>query len=146
MISTKTKIMFGTAVISLALPFAAFAQTATSTIPVKQKPDIVCVQAAIEKRDSSIITGHNAFNTSIVAALTARKDSLKLAWTKEVRTEREEAKKKSYTDFRTSTKSAHEALRTVRSTSWKTFESDMKVCKVPHAESPVIMTNPTSTL
>lgn len=100
--------------------------------------NLQCIQNALEKRDTAIISAHGTYNTSIVAALTARKDGLKTAWAKVTRDERREARKTVWNAFRTSHKSAHEALRTVRKTSWSTFDTDMKACgvtKEAHGES-----------
>ena len=104
-----------------------------------EKPlNVQCIQNALEKRDAAIITAHGTYNTSIVAALTARKDGLKSAWAKVTRAERKEARNGIWNTFRTSHKSAHEGLRTIRKASWSTFDIDMKACGVTreaHGES-----------
>lgn len=96
-----------------------------------EKPlNVQCIQNALEKRDAAIITAHGTYNASIVAALTARKDGLKSAWAKVTRDERREARKTVWDTFRTSHKSAHEGLRTIRKVSWSTFDADMNACGV----------------
>lgn len=122
---------------------------------MRNKPDnrtpavlnVQCIQTAIEKRDTAIITAHGAFNTSIVNALTTRKDALKLSWAKPTNEERKSTRKVALDAFRTSQKGAHEALRTVRKTSWSAFETDMKVCGARnHGEQAQAVQSPTSSL
>ena len=111
--------------------------------------NVQCVQNAVEKRDSAVISAHSTFNTSIVNALTVRKDAVKLAWAKETQKDRTSARKAAYEVFRTSQKSAHEALRSVRKTSWSTFDTDMKACGVnreAHGERASEVKEPTSSL
>lgn len=107
--------------------------------------NVQCIQNALEKRDTAIITAHGAYNTSIVAGLTARKDGLKAAWAKTTREERRVARKAVWDTFRTSHKSTHEGLRTVRKASWSTFDTDMKACGVTreaHGETANISATP----
>lgn len=111
--------------------------------------NVSCIQNAVEKRDSAIIVAHGTFNTSIVNALTARKDALKAAWAKPTRQERTSGRKAAYDAFKVSQKSAHEALRSVRKSSWSTFDTDMKACgvnKEAHGERASEVKEPTSSL
>ena len=111
--------------------------------------NVACIQNAVEKRDSAIIVAHSAFNTSVTNALTVRKDALKLAWAKGTRQERSSGRKAAYDAFKTSQKSAHEALRSVRKSSWSTFDTDMKACgvnKEAHGERASEVKEPTSSL
>lgn len=120
--------------------------SASSTQPTL---NVTCIQNAVEKRGSAIITTHNTFNTSITNALTVRKDTLKTAWAKPTRQERTSARKAAYDAFKVSQKSAHEALRTVRKSSWSTFDTDMKACgisKEAHSERASEVKEPTSSL
>ena len=94
-----------------------FAQTMTgtsttaTTTPKKTKTvkkiDVICLQNAIEKRDSTLITGLNTENTSVVAAMMARKDALKSAVSLSTKAEIQTARKKADASFRTSVKSAY---------------------------------------
>ncbi|MFZ2152215.1 MAG: hypothetical protein WAV09_03850 [Minisyncoccia bacterium] len=123
--------------------------TFTNTKKVETTLNVQCIQNAVEKRDSAIIVAHGAFNTSIVNALTVRKDALKAAWAKPTRQERTSGRKAAYDVFRTSQKSAHETLRSVRKTSWSTFDTDMKACgvsKEAHGERASEVKEPTSSL
>ncbi len=123
-------------------------RTSTSSTPAATL-NVSCIQNAVEKRDSAIIVAHGTFNTSIVNALTARKDALKAAWAKPTRQERTSGRKAAYDAFKTSQKSAHEALRSVRKSSWSTFDTDMKACgvsKEAHGERASEVKEPTSSL
>ena len=129
------------------LPVLASAQTATSTAGTVPSPTkVTCVQNAIEKRDSAIIAGHNTFNTSIVGALTARKDSLKSAYAQTNRESMKAAKKTAWNNFSSAQKSAHDTMRSTRKGSWNTFSTDMRACGVQNEEAPRAALNPTSSL
>jgi hypothetical protein len=119
---------------------------ATSTQAVVTPAKILCVQNAIEKRETTLISGHGAFNTSIVQALTARKDGLKSAYALADRDAAKTAKKTVWNTFGAQSKVAHDTMRTVRKTSWNTFNTDMRACGVAHEESPRAVMNPTSSL
>jgi hypothetical protein len=129
----------------LASPLFASAQTttATSTTAVTSQTKIVCAQTAVEKRDAAIIAGHNNFNTAIVSALTARKDSVKAAFALTDKTAIKEARKNSNATFSASVKNSHSAMRTLRINSWNTFKSDMKICGVENRESHHTVSSPT---
>ena len=133
----------------------SFAFAESRAQEVRQNPtsstslNVSCIQNAVEKRDSAIISAHNTFSSSITNALTVRKDALKLAWAKPTRQERTPARKAAYDAFRTTQKSAHEALRSARKSSWSTFDTDMKVCgisKEAHGERASEVKEPTSSL
>jgi len=114
-----------------------------------QTLNVTCIQNAIEKRDSAIITTHTVFSTSITSALTTRKDALKLSWAKPTREERSSSRKATYDAFKTAQKSTHETLRNVRKSSWSTFDTEMKACGVSreaHGERASEVKEPTSSL
>jgi hypothetical protein len=125
---------------------SASSTRATSTPKIVTPATISCVQNAIEKRETTLIAGHNAFNTSVTGALTARKDGLKSAYALADREAAKAGKKTVWNAFGTSTKAAHDTMRTVRKTAWNTFNTDMRACGVAHEEAPRTVTNPTSSL
>lgn len=111
--------------------------------------NVTCIQNAVEKRDSTMITAHSTFNTAIVNALTVRKDALKAAWAKPTRQERTAARKAAYDAFKVSQRNAHDTLRSTRKTAWNTFDTEMKACgvtKEAHGERASEVKNPTSSL
>lgn len=141
------KISITLATLSLiAVPLLASAQlnaTTTGNMPAR---NVICIQSAIEKRETALIAGHNSFNTSIVSALTVRKDGLKSAYALTEKGATKTAKKAVWSKFKTDGKAAHDSMRSVRKGSWNTFNADMRVCGVTHDESPKAVLNPAVTL
>ena len=136
------------AVVSLiAVPLLASAQiNATSTAGSMPARNVACIQNAVEKRETSLISGHNSFNTSIVNALTVRKDGLKSAYALTEKGATKTAKRAVWSKFKTDTKTAHDSMRSVRKASWNTFNTDMRACGVTHDETPHAVLNPAVTL
>jgi hypothetical protein len=131
----------------IVVPLLASAQvTATSTITTTPARNVACIQTAIEKRETALIAGHNTFNTSIVNALTVRKDGLKSAYALTEKGATKTAKKATWSKFKTDTKAAHDSMRSVRKASWNTFNTDMRACGVTHDETPHAVLNPAVTL
>lgn len=124
-----------------------FAQTMTgtsttaTTTPKKTKTvkkiDVICLQNAIEKRDSTLITGLNTENTSVVAAMMARKDALKSAVSLSTKAEIQAARKKADASFRTSVKSAYEIMKNTKKSSWSAYKTDAKACGSTEVEAPM---------
>lgn len=115
---------------------SAFAETGTTTKPVKttKKVDPVCLQNAVEKRDSALITGLTMQSTSIVSALTARKDAVKAALVLLTRAEVNTARKAANAAFEKSTKAAHVTMKASRTNAWSTYKTDAKACGQVMAE------------
>lgn len=130
----------------LATPIFALAQVATTTGVTQPTRNVACVQAAIEKRETAIIAGHNTFNTSIVSALTLRKDGLKSAYALSEKGATKTAKKAVWGKFKTDARTAHDSMRTVRKSSWSTFNTEMRACGVAHDETPHAVLNAAITL
>ena len=124
---------------SIPMLFAQTNVSATTTKKVKtiKKVDVLCLQNAIEKRDSTLITGLNTENTSLVAAMTARKDSLKSAISLSSSTQIQAARKNAQSSFKTSVKSAHEAMKDTRMSSWSTYKTEAKACGSTAIEAPM---------
>lgn len=142
------KISITLAVASLiAVPLLASAQAiATSTTSSMPARNVVCIQSAIEKRETALIAGHNTFNTSIVNALTARKDGLKSAYALTDKGATKTAKRAVWSKFKVDGKAAHDSMRSVRKASWSAFNTDMRACGVTHDETPHAVLNPAVTL
>lgn len=119
------------------VPLSVSAESTANTIQTTPNIQISCVQATIEKREQSLIAAHQAFNTSIVQALTARSENLKSAWAKGDTKERRTAIKLAHSTFKSTQSGAHQAMRTARTNSWNAYESEMRACGVPNTgESP----------
>ena len=133
----------------LLVPGLAFAQsgeaTATTTAATTTAP--TCVNLALEKREASLITGHDAFNTAIKAALTNRLNGLKDAWAQTDKKVRQTKRLAAYKAFKTETQTANAGMKTARLNAWKSFETDMKACGIKgHGETPQIISAPTTSL
>jgi len=95
--------------------------------------DVACVQNAVEKRDTTIISAFGTFSTSITTALTTRKDALKAAWGIANGKERRAARAAAWQAFYKSSRDAHTTLKTVRNGAWKTYRADLVTCKAGDA-------------
>ncbi len=139
---------------ALSIPALSFAQSemgermkASSTQRVKPVINTVCMQTAIEKRDTAIIAAHDAHSAATKSALTARKDAVKAAWALPTAKEVAQARKAANDTFSSSVKGAHSALRTARNAAWEAFNTDKVACGHPGAkESPAVIPVPTASL
>src|SRR3989344_5984228 len=128
------KIIVGSALTSLALAAAvtAFADntpppTAPPTSPAHKKTiDLACMQTAVDKRDSAIIAGVDAYHTAVKTALETRKTSLKAAWGITDRKERRAALKTAWRAYRTALKGARKGLHTSKNAVWAAFKADRR--------------------
>ncbi len=111
---------------SAALPALAADPTPTPKPP--KTINVACIQAAIEKRDTAVVSAYDTLHTSIVSALNARKQALKDAWAKTDRLERRTALKSAWSTYHQSRMGAQKTWRTARRDVWKTFRTDAKAC------------------
>ena len=93
------------------------------------KPDLPCMQNAVDTRDAAVIAAVQAYTNSWISALTKRRSDLKAAWGIVDRTERRQAIEKAWKAFRESMKTARSTLRTSRNTAWEQFRKSAKACK-----------------
>jgi hypothetical protein len=112
----------------------------------KNNINVTCVQTALDKRENSIMTAHDAFNTAIKNALSTRLTSLKASYTEPTQTLRKTKRQQATTAFKTATQAAHTNMRTARVSAWNTFNTDMKACGVKHDEKPHTVAVPAVTL
>ncbi|HTM68343.1 MAG TPA: hypothetical protein VL426_03520 [Candidatus Binatia bacterium] len=87
-----------------------------------------CMAAATDKREPALADAYNAENTAIVAALNARKTALHDAWLKPTFTERHQALRQAWKDWRAAAKKARQDFRKARHEAWKQFYADRKAC------------------
>lgn len=94
---------------------------------------------------TSLITALDTFSASAKSALEARKTSLISAWGITVAKDRQTARKSADSTYKSSMKSAHEALRSARKTAWSTFNTEIKnVLAQRYTESAPMSTEPTN--
>lgn len=106
------------------------AEEVTNTPPNQKKIDLVCIQNAIEKRENAIIVAFDKKAVAIKAALEARKNALKEAWTKPTRKERLTARLAAWKNFRTAKWQIQKTYQTEVKSAWKTFNTERKNCKI----------------
>ena len=139
----------------LSLPSAASASTgkdranrmATSTMQLENKVksgrasttvDTTCMSGAVETRETALTTAWSDLNTSVTSALTARTSALVAAWNMSSATERTEALKTAWKEWKEDKKAAHTEFRNDRKAAWETFKKTAKdSCKmaIPKDES-----------
>jgi hypothetical protein len=96
--------------------------------------DIVCIQNATDKRDSTVITAIDTYYLGIKTALTTRKESLKSAWASI--TERKQLLKQAWEQFRLTHKELTKQLRINKKSAWDQFYTDRKNCKGNYNDEP----------
>jgi hypothetical protein len=123
---------------------ASAQSTSTATTTNATTTKIVCMQTAVEKRETAIIAAHDAFSVAIKNALVARKSALVAAWGNTDKVTRDAARKTAWSSFKTSAQAAHNAMREARKAVWSTFNTDAKICGVrDHGEKESRVENPT---
>lgn len=133
-----TPLLIGS-VIALSGATSLFAENSSSARVKKEvkKIDVVCVQNAIEKRETALTTALGTLNSSLTSALTARKDALKAAVALPTRTEVAAARKKANSTFTTASKAAHTNMKSVRVSTWNTYKTEAKACGETATEHPI---------
>ncbi len=125
--------------LALSLAGSAFAVEGTvdtsATLKVKAQVDNVCVQTAVDARESSLITAWGTYNTAMTVAYTARKTALHDAWGKTDAKERRAAVKAAWDAFAKVKKVAVRGWNDTRKGVWKTFRTAAKACKGASAEA-----------
>jgi hypothetical protein len=104
---------------------SAFAQTTTT--PIK-KVDPVCLQNAVEKRETSLISALTAQHGAVIAAHTVRKDAVKAALLLPTKKEINDARILANKNFETSIKKARSEMKKTREAVWPAFRSETKAC------------------
>ncbi len=124
------KILFA---IIFSLPIFLSAQANISTFDNRNSSlNIICIQTAIDKRENSLISGHDALNNMTKNALETRKSSLKSAWAIENGIDRRNKRYEVYKTFKANIQTAHANMRSVRKLAWDNFEKEMIACGVPN--------------
>ncbi len=109
-------------------PVAWAETTPTPTPKPKREINLACMQAAVSKRDSALISTVDAYHTSAVAALKARHDSLKTAWGKTDKKTRRTDIATAWKTYRVSSRAARHAFRASKKKAWETFRTERKAC------------------
>lgn len=107
-----------------------------SVLPQLTTTQIACVKTALDKRETTLIAGHDTYATAIKNAYTARKTALLSAWDKTDTQERRTAVRAADEAFRTAVKTARNSWNETRRVIWKTFSTERQAC-IPQAEGQV---------
>ncbi len=121
--------------LALSLAGSAFAMEGSGEVKVKAQVDNVCVQTAVDARETSLIAAWGTYNTAMTAAYTARKTALHDAWGKTDVKERRAAVKAAWDAFSKAKKVAVKGWNDTRKGVWKTFRTAAKACKGASAEA-----------
>lgn len=93
-----------------------------------EKPDLQCVQTAIDVREGDAINAFVAQNETIKQALEARRVALVNTYSIENKKEREVARRAAWDSFRATLRAANKTKATSQKTSWEKFRGAMKSC------------------
>lgn len=91
--------------------------------------DASCMRAAIEKRDTAIINGFNAFHAQSVATISTRTTTLGNAWTKTGEA-RVAANKAAWATWRENMRTNRNTFRSAKTAAWNQFKTDRTACGV----------------
>jgi hypothetical protein len=92
---------------------------------------VPCVKAAVEKRETAIITTVDTYTAAIKKSFKTRKAALLAAWTIIEQNERNIAIKVAFAQHRIAKRSALKLYKTQRSSAWNQFIKTRIACKAP---------------
>jgi len=121
-----------TAAISTALVLGTSGIAIAQNVPTV--PPNVCVQNAIETRDTAIIARFDAYYTTARAALTVRKDGLKTAWNTTDKDQRKLQIKTVGKTYKEAIKTSRRAFRDGRRDLWDAYKDAVRLCDVRGSE------------
>lgn len=116
-----------------ALPVLAEDSTATGATAGSTVTDVstveTCMQTAVDRKNTSVRTGLDAFSATMQTALSTRKDARKAALVLSDKDARRTALKAGNSAWKTSMKSARHTLKDAKQAAWNQFGTDRKACK-----------------
>lgn len=119
------------AILSIFVVVAIVGVSAKVYAEQKLSPTVIsCMQDAVEKRDTSIITSMTTFSTSMTDTLTKRKEAIKTSWTLDPQETRDLARKVAWDNYKTDAVNAKQTLKASRAKAWEQFRADRKTCGV----------------
>lgn len=104
----------------------------TNLIPAGQQlsgTTVVCIKAALEKRETAILSTFTTYQGRSLTALTTRKTSLLAAWDKTTKSEIKTAVSSAWKIYKTSMSALKSILHTDRETIRSTYKAEIKSCK-----------------
>ncbi len=104
--------------------------TVSTDTQVASSADLACMGTAVDAREVAVILARESFDTKIVVALKARRESLKVAFTIANNADRKVAIKTALNVFAKASVEARAQYRLDVKAAWKTFAEASKKCHV----------------
>ena len=124
-------------VVTSTIPRPSHSTTTVTTTPPVRDVDLVCMQKAVEKRETAIIAAFDKFAVAKKQTLEKRKIALLDAWKIVNRQERRTALRTAWQNYRKESQTAREAFHKTRREAWAQFKNERKACgKNAHADEP----------
>ena len=127
------KILFSLLLSAFILSAASVALAATTTAKTSAKSparalDTVCVQNAVDKRETSILAAFDTRYNSTKVTIQKRNEAQKTAWQMGEAKDRKTALRKVWVDYSAAMKKVTKEWQTNRSNVWKQFTTDRRAC------------------
>lgn len=122
MLKIIKNIILSSSILALALP--ALAETSAKPAELQ----VSCIQAAVEKRDTSLIAAFDAYANAAKTALSARTSALKTAWAISAAKDRRAAIKQGWKKYSDSLTAARRTFSAAKKTAWQQFNAERKAC------------------
>ena len=90
-----------------------------------------CVAPAVDMRETALLAALDTYSATVKAALTARKDALKAAWSLTDPKALKAGVEAAWKTYREAHKTAMKIKKDAVKSAWKTYEEARKACKAP---------------
>ncbi len=97
--------------------------------PTVTTVDLVCMQNAVDKRDTAIMSALDTYTAAAKTALQTRKDELKAGWALTDVKARNAALKAAWKKYRDAIRVARKTFRDAKRADWRQFTTDRKACR-----------------
>ncbi len=104
-----------------------------------KKVDPVCLQNAVEKRETSLISALTTQHSAVIAAHMVRKDAIKEALLLPTKKEVNDARNLANKNFESAIKKARTEMKTTREAVWPAFRTEAKACGHIEMERATVM-------
>ena len=122
-------IVFSIVFLIVLMAISVSATTTTTSSSKQNTYNATCMQNAVIKRETSIMTAYQNFISQLVGEFQIRSASLISAYGLNDSKERKEAVKEAWKAYTDSYKSSAKELTNARNLAWKNFNADKAVCK-----------------
>lgn len=105
-----------------------------SSTQMASPADLACMTAALDKRETAVQAGFDAYYTAAKAALGARKTALDAAWSLADNHARKDALKAAWKGYKTALRDARKTFNNGRKSAWKIFAGESMLCHPARGE------------